>query len=137
MIGLGDGGVSGSTNVDVLTDGVDWSWAATPSVNLTNSSFLVNGQSGPGYVTFAPEAGRTITLDNTWSGVGGMAVNGPGTLIIAGNNTYTGNTTISQGTLRSLLEDLLLTARTLSYYLSALFTDRSQAMLTRLALARR
>ncbi len=102
LLGLGNGGVSGSTNVDILTDGTNWSWASTPSVNLTNNSFLVNGQSGPGYVTFAPEAGRTITLNNVWGGVGGMAMNGPGTLIMAGNNTYTGNTTISQGTLEVL-----------------------------------
>jgi beta-galactosidase len=98
MLGVGDGGVAGSTNVDLLADGTNWTWAA-PSVNLTNSSFSVNGVSGPGYVTFAPESGRTITLANTWSGVGGLEVNGPGTLSISGNNNYTGNTIVSQGTL--------------------------------------
>lgn len=98
MLGVGDGGVAGDTNVDLLTDGTNWTWTA-PSVNLTNSSFSVNGVSGPGYVTFAPEPGRTITLANTWNGVGGLTVNGPGMLAMSGSNSYTGNTLISQGTL--------------------------------------
>jgi autotransporter-associated beta strand protein len=98
MLGVGNGGVAGSTNVDLLGDGTNWSWTA-PSVNLTNSSFLVNGVSGPGYVTFAPETGRVILLANTWSGVGGLTLNGPGILAISSSNNYTGNTTVSQGTL--------------------------------------
>jgi beta-galactosidase len=99
MLGVGvPGGVAGSTNADILSDGTNWMWYSG-SVNLTNSSFLVNGVSGPGYVTFAPEATRTITLDNVWSGVGGLVVNGPGTLAITSSNSYTGNTTITQGTL--------------------------------------
>ncbi|HEV2454450.1 MAG TPA: autotransporter-associated beta strand repeat-containing protein, partial [Verrucomicrobiae bacterium] len=98
MLGVGNGGVAGSTNADLLGDGTNWSWTA-PSVNLTNSSFLVNGVSGPGYVIFAPEPGRVIGLANTWSGVGGLTVNGPGTLAISSSNSYTGNTTVSQGTL--------------------------------------
>jgi beta-galactosidase len=99
MLGVGNGGVAGNTNVDLLTDGTNWTWSSSLSANLTNSSFLVNGVRGPGYVTFAPESGRTITLANIWTGVGGLTVNGPGTLSISGNNNYLGNTTISQGTL--------------------------------------
>ena len=102
MIGVGNGGVAGDTNVDILSDGTNWVWASTPSVNLTNSSFLVNGTSGPGYVTFAPELGRTITLGNMWSGVGGLMVDGPGTVALSGNNSYTGDTTVQQGTLTML-----------------------------------
>jgi autotransporter-associated beta strand protein len=98
MIGLGNGGVSGSTNADILPGGTNWAWAS-PSVNLTNSSFSVNGQSGPGYVTFAPESGCTITLNNVWNGCGGLTVNGPGILAMTASNTYAGNTIISQGTL--------------------------------------
>ncbi|HEX3628434.1 MAG TPA: glycoside hydrolase family 2 TIM barrel-domain containing protein [Verrucomicrobiae bacterium] len=101
MLGVGGGGAAGSTNVDLLSDGTNWEWTA-PSVNLTNNSFLVNGVSGPGYVTFAPEPGRVIILANTWSGVGGLMVNGPGTVGITSNNLYTGNTTITQGTLAML-----------------------------------
>ncbi|HEY1789069.1 MAG TPA: autotransporter-associated beta strand repeat-containing protein [Verrucomicrobiae bacterium] len=83
----------------ILANGTNWTFAATPTVNLTNSSYAVNGVSGPGYVTFAPEATRTITLNNQWVGVGGLVVNGPGTIAMGAANTYTGGTTISQGNL--------------------------------------
>ncbi len=90
----------GATNSStILTDGTNWTWGAAVTVNLTNSSFTVNGSSGPGYVTFMPEATRTITLNNKWVGVGGMVINGPGTIALGGANTYTGGTTISQGNL--------------------------------------
>ncbi len=79
-------------------DGTNWVWYSG-SVNLTNSSFLVNGVGGPGYVTFAPEASRIIILENVWSGVGGFVVNGPGAVAMTASNNYTGNTTISQGVL--------------------------------------
>jgi autotransporter-associated beta strand protein len=97
----GTWGVEGAiTNVTGLTDGTNWTWAANPPVNLTNSSFTVNGVTGPGYVTFAPETNRTITLKNVWSGVGGMNIAGPGTVLLTNAvSTYTGNTVISGGTL--------------------------------------
>jgi autotransporter-associated beta strand protein len=99
MLGVGaPGGVAANTNVDILDDGTNWTWAE-PAVNLTNSSFAVNGVAGPGYVTFAPETGRTITLANVWNGSGGLTLNGPGTVAMGGSNTYSGNTTILQGTL--------------------------------------
>ena len=88
-----------STVTNYLGIGTNWTWTVNPSVNLTNNSFLVNGVSGPGYVTFAPEATRIITLNNQWSGVGGLTVNGPGTLALGAANTFSGNTTIKQGTL--------------------------------------
>ncbi|HEV2454022.1 MAG TPA: autotransporter-associated beta strand repeat-containing protein, partial [Verrucomicrobiae bacterium] len=88
----------GSLN-SILADGTNWTWATTPAVNLTNSSYAVNGVTGPGYVTFVPDATRTITLNNPWFGVGGLVINGPGTVAMGGANTYTGGTTISQGNL--------------------------------------
>jgi autotransporter-associated beta strand protein len=83
----------------VLPGGTNWSWAAAPSVTLTNS---IPGMGGVGYVTFAPEAGCTITLNNSWTGNGGFTVNGPGTVAMSGASTYTGNTTLTQGTLAML-----------------------------------
>ena len=79
----------------VLSDGANWTWSGQ-SVNLTNT---IGGLGGVGYVTFAPEPGRTITLSSQWSGVGSFVVNGPGTVAIAVTNTYSGNTIVSQGTL--------------------------------------
>ena len=68
----------GATNSStILADGTNWTWGAAVAVNLTNNSFLVNGSTGPGFVTFMPEATRTITLNNPWNGVGGIVINGP------------------------------------------------------------
>jgi autotransporter-associated beta strand protein len=97
MVPVAAGSTIGNTNT-VQADGTNWSWDANLQVNLTNSTFLVNGQSGPGYVTFAPEATRTITLNAPFSGVGGLAMSGPGTLALNGNSSYTGPTTIRGGT---------------------------------------
>ena len=90
---------AGIISSNILSDGTNWTWTVNPKVNLTNSSFLVNGTTGPGYVTFAPEPGRTITLNNQWNGTGGLVINGPGTIALGGANIYTGGTTISQGNL--------------------------------------
>jgi autotransporter-associated beta strand protein len=97
MVPVAAGSTIGDTNT-IQADGTSWTWDANLQVNLTNSTFLVNGQSGPGYVTFAPEATRTITLNAPFSGVGGLAMSGPGTLALNGNSGYTGPTTISGGT---------------------------------------
>jgi hypothetical protein len=59
----------------------------------------VNGSTGPGYVTFAPEANRTITLNNVWSGQGGFNVNGPGTVNAGSGLQNSGAITVSNGTL--------------------------------------
>jgi autotransporter-associated beta strand protein len=100
IIGVSIGtGTNGDTNT-ILADGTNWTWAVDPPVNLTNTAFPVLGTNyGPGYVTFAPEATRVITLSNVWSGQGGFVVTGPGQVILAGANTYTGNTTVSGGEL--------------------------------------
>lgn len=92
----------GATNSStILTDGTNWTWVAAVPVNLTNSSFTVNGSSGPGYITFAPEANKTITLNNPWTGVGGMTLSGPGTIAMATANIlgFSGPLTVNGGTL--------------------------------------
>jgi fibronectin-binding autotransporter adhesin len=91
-------GTIGSTN-SILSDGVNWTWAPSLGVVLKDNTFSVDGVTGPGYVTFAPEATRTISLSNIWSGVGGMVVSGPGTLAVGAANTYTGPTTVNGGVL--------------------------------------
>ncbi len=53
-------------------------------------------------------AGGTITspssgsaqLSGAFSGPGGLTVNGPGTLVLTGTNTYSGGTTVASGTLQ-------------------------------------
>ena len=102
MVPTGTGAIgSEGSPTNILSDGTNWTWALNPSVNLTNSSFMVNGVSGPGFVTFAPEANRTITLNNQWGGVGGFVANGPGTVFTTSNGLQNvqGGVTVSNGTL--------------------------------------
>ena len=89
-LGANTGGTLGTNSI--LPGGASWSWAATLPATLATSP-------GPGTVTFASEATRIITLNAAFSGAGGLALAGPGTVAMAAANTYTGNTTISQGTL--------------------------------------
>ena len=97
MVPVLAGSTIGNTNT-ILADGTNWVWDANLPVTLMDNTFLVNGQTGPGYVTFAPEATRTITLNNGWNGVGGLVMNGPGTLALNGSSGYSGATTINGGT---------------------------------------
>ena len=89
-LGPNTGGTLGTNSV--LTGGADWAWASTLPATLATSP-------GLGTVTFAPEATRTITLNAAFPGSGGLTVAGPGTVALGAANTYTGNTTVSQGTL--------------------------------------
>jgi beta-galactosidase len=89
-LGPNTGGTQGTNSV--LPDGTNWAWASTLPATLATSP-------GSGTVTFAPEATRTITLSAVFSGMGSLTLAGPGTVAMAAANTYTGNTTINQGTL--------------------------------------
>ncbi|WP_460164209.1 autotransporter-associated beta strand repeat-containing protein [Pseudomonas sp. S2_F03] len=52
---------------------------------------------GPGLIVNSPEL---ITINNNLGGIGGVIQNGAGgTLVLTGDNTYTGGTTINAGTL--------------------------------------
>lgn len=88
----------GSTNT-VLSDGTNWAWGANLPVTLMDNTFQVNGQTGPGYVTFAPETNRMITLNNSWSGVGGMQISGRAgsTVVLSGSNSFSGVLDVNSG----------------------------------------
>lgn len=88
-LGPNTGGTQGLASVGI--DGTNWSWSSALPANLTTSP-------GSGIVTFAPEANRTITLNNVFSGSGALTMAGPGTLAINGANNYSGATTITGGT---------------------------------------
>ena len=92
---IGSGGIttSGSgyqLNLGGGTIGAEATWSSSQNMTLT-------GNNGP--VTFNP-AGNAITLSGVLSGSGGLTVTGGGTLELSGANTYTGNTTVSAGTLQ-------------------------------------
>ena len=89
-LGPNTGGTQGTNSV--LMGGAGWGWASSLPATLATSP-------GPGTVTFAPEATRTITLSAAFSGMGNLTLAGLGTVAMAAANTYTGNTAINQGTL--------------------------------------
>lgn len=55
---------------------------------------------GTGFTLTLGGAGNTIVNSVIATGAGGLAKDGVGTLVLAGNNTFTGATTVSQGTLQ-------------------------------------
>ncbi len=66
------------------------SWSSSLNMNLTG----INGS-----VSFNP-SGNAINLSGVLSGTGGLILGGSGTLELSGANDYTGNTTVSAGTLK-------------------------------------
>jgi hypothetical protein len=90
--------------------------------SVAGGSSVFSGNNGSAYgsgiflqgdesITFAPSSGHTITItgniaDMTGShdhtgeiGAGALVVNGPGTMVLSGNNTFTGGITLESGTL--------------------------------------
>jgi autotransporter-associated beta strand protein len=90
---LGNNTYSGSTTVSGGTlqvgNGGSGEFLASPSVSLSNSAALVFNQSD------------VQTYGGVISGVGNVTLTGTGGLLtLLGSNTYTGNTTVSGGTLQ-------------------------------------
>jgi autotransporter-associated beta strand protein len=105
--------VDGSS-LEIATGGILNSSAHTQTVglNLTmNGSSALNADTGDLTVSGAVDnngstltataaSSRTITISGVVSDSGSLIKNGAGTLILNGNNTYSGSTTISLGTLQ-------------------------------------
>jgi len=92
---IGAGGITSDSGIYLLnlgggTVGALANWSSPLNMTLT-------GNNGP--VTFNP-GGNTITLSGSLSGSGGLTMGGPGTLELSGANTFTGDTTVSVGTLK-------------------------------------
>ncbi|WP_053939050.1 beta strand repeat-containing protein, partial [Amantichitinum ursilacus] len=100
-------------NAGTLTTGVANSIASSSAVNVASgASFNLNGfnqsaqaLTGSGNVTLG---NATLSINNgaadefggVISGAGGLSKAGAGTLLLSGNNTYSGQTTVSAGTLQ-------------------------------------
>lgn len=82
-----------STLVTPLSSSASWAWSGLIPIVLTNSP-------GPGIVNLAPAPGTSIEFDALLSGNGGLNVAGPGTVLLAKANSYTGNTLVNGGVLQ-------------------------------------
>ncbi|HTV41450.1 MAG TPA: autotransporter-associated beta strand repeat-containing protein [Candidatus Sulfotelmatobacter sp.] len=72
--------------------GQSWSDDGSLTVTITNVP-------GPGIATFAPSQGASIKISSVMRGPGSFNAAGPGQVILAGANAYTGSTMVSGGTL--------------------------------------
>jgi autotransporter-associated beta strand protein len=61
----------------------------------SSQAFTVNGAGA----TLTTPSGSSAQLASVFSGLGGLTVNGTGVLVLTGNNTYSGGTTVASGTL--------------------------------------
>ncbi len=88
--------LSGSSNsLDNLTFAFNGGAILTTS-NISTSAAMTIASGGG---TFSPSASTTFALSASLSGNGTLTLNGNGTLSLSGNSTYSGGTTISNGTL--------------------------------------
>ena len=73
---------------------------ASETITL-NSSITVNN------ATFDIDNGDTLTISGGISGSGGVTKNGTGSLVLSGNNSFTGATTVNAGTLQATATNAL------------------------------
>jgi fibronectin-binding autotransporter adhesin len=98
---------------------------ANGNINLNGYSQVLGGLSGGNTVGTLALGSSTLTIDPAatgnyifavgLSGTGNLVINGPGVQSLIGNNTYTGTTTVTQGTLRYNVASLLTAGSTATF----------------------
>ena len=91
-------GAGSATRTFNWNDGTIHNYDANTSLTIGAGPSLI--LSATGSHTFAIDAGQSATVNAVLSGSGGLNVAGPGLVILAASNTYTGPTAISGGTLQ-------------------------------------
>ncbi|MFC7398203.1 autotransporter-associated beta strand repeat-containing protein [Chelatococcus sp. GCM10030263] len=94
----GIGASSGNPANLVLTGGGFLQYTGG-TANIDRGFTVTAGGGGGGFDV--SEAATALTLSGTGVGNGTLNKRGPGTLVLAGMNTYTGGTSVQQGTLRA------------------------------------
>jgi autotransporter-associated beta strand protein len=89
------GGTAGTVTLGVPITAQNLTFA-TDGYTITGNTLTLGPSGTP---TFTLGAGVTATISSIVAGSRPLSVTGGGTLVLGSNNTYTGTTTISQGTL--------------------------------------
>ena len=95
-----------STNAQPIIMGVGVNGNPSALISIADASrdLTINGEYiANGTVTWDVGSGRTLVLNgplNNWFQTASLVKNGAGTAILGGSNSYTGNTTVSNGTLK-------------------------------------
>lgn len=92
-LSISSDGNLGGTSGTLTFDGGTLQFAANNIASARNITLNASGGT-------IDNAGNTVTLSGVISGTGGLTSVGNGTLILTGNNTFSGTTTISAGTLQ-------------------------------------
>ena len=84
----------------VLNDGA-FIWSEAGATAISGTIILTNTATGigPGTGFFTNDPASTLTLNSTLTGPGNLVKEGAGATVLAADNTYTGTTTVSVGTL--------------------------------------
>jgi fibronectin-binding autotransporter adhesin len=97
IVSAGDLQISSDGNLGAASGGVTLRAGARLVVTssfATNRTFTMDNAGN-----FRVESGVTLTLNGQVIGTGALATVGPGTLVLTGNNSYSGSTSIASGTL--------------------------------------
>nr|WP_324258972.1 DUF4347 domain-containing protein [Cellvibrio fontiphilus] len=79
-----------------LSESLTFNTDSATGITLSGGAFTLNAGTT---LTFTNGSGDTATLTNNVISTGGLTKTGAGSLTLSGNNSYTGGTTISAGTL--------------------------------------
>jgi len=98
---IATGGILNSSS-HTQTVGLDLTMSAASTINAATADLTITGgvDNDGSALTATANANRTISISGVVSDSGALIKNGSGTLILTGNNSYGGTTTISAGTLQ-------------------------------------
>ena len=96
-------GIAGSntTGTNILNLNVTFSTTAPTIAQAAGGTLILGGNVANGGLPVTVSDTGNVSIGGVISGAGGISATGAGTLVLTGTNTYTGNTTISAGTLQT------------------------------------